>query len=85
MREIIQVPIRIINNIRWGQLSVFGERHEFCGEKFELRDSNFSFAGGHRVRIFSAKKNVHWKIPEGIQLDISQVQTSQPPRRMPRK
>lgn len=81
----ISVPVKIINSERWAQLNVFGESHEVCAEKFKVKDNNFSFAGGHRVRLLSVKKNVHWKIPTGIALDIQEVKVAEePPRRHPK-
>ena len=82
MTQYVQVPVRYVNGERWARLSVFGERHDFCGEKIQIMKENFSFAGQHRVRLCVAKKNVHWKIPEGVQLNISEVNPSRlPPRR----
>lgn len=83
--EFIKVPVKKVNSQPWGQLSLFGNQHEFCGEKIRLRDQNFSFAGGHRVRLYVAKGNVHWRIPEGVQLDITQVELANPPRRLPKR
>jgi hypothetical protein len=83
--EFIMVPVKKVNSQPWGQLSFFGNRHEFCGEEIRLRDQSFSFAGGHRVRLCVAKGNVHWRIPEGVQLDITQVELANPPRRLPRR
>lgn len=77
----VQIPIKIVNGQRWGDLSVFGLNHEICAERGEKKDDAFSFAGGHRVRLFRFRKNVHWKIPDGIDLDISGVVPEQPPRR----
>jgi hypothetical protein len=57
------------------------EQHEICGYSFNQK-KDISFAGGHRVRVFRAEGNVHWRIPQGVQLDISRVT---PPRRMPRR
>jgi hypothetical protein len=79
--EFIKIPVKKVNNQPWGQLSFFGKRHAFCGEKIHLQDPNFSFAGGHRVRLYVANGNVHWRIPEGVQLDIKQVESANPPRR----
>jgi hypothetical protein len=73
MADHIRVPVKTVGSDRWGQLSAFGEAHLICGENVKLKDQNLSFAGGHRVRLFSFKKNVHWKIPEGISLDIAGV------------
>jgi hypothetical protein len=81
--EFIRVPVKKVNRERWGQLTVFGDRHEFCGNDIHLRNENFSFAGGHRVRLYVARGNVHWRIPEGVSLDITQVQAENPPRRLP--
>jgi len=83
--EFIKVPVKKVNSQPWGQLSVFGNRHEFCGEEIRLKDQSFSFAGGHRVRLYAARGNVHWRIPAGIQLDITQVESVNPPRRLPRR
>jgi hypothetical protein len=63
----------MVGTERWGQLSAFGDAHLICGETVKLRDEKFSFAGQHRVRLYSFKKNVHWKIPDGIPLDIAAV------------
>jgi hypothetical protein len=60
---------------------MFGDSHLICGESVRMKDENFSFAGGHRVRVYLFKKNVHWKIPEGVSLDISSVPAAQAPRR----
>jgi len=82
----MQIPVRIVNNRKWGWLSAFGERHEFCGEDIRPIDQQYSFADQHRVRLYVAKKNVHWRIPEGFEpVDISQVQPANPPRRLPRR
>ena len=81
--EFIRIPIKVVNNEKWGQLSLYGDRHAFCGETIRIKKETFSFAGGHRVHLCSAVGNVHWRIPQGVQLDISQVQTAKPLRRMP--
>ncbi|HME36776.1 MAG TPA: hypothetical protein VKF84_16200 [Candidatus Sulfotelmatobacter sp.] len=73
MADHIRVPVKIVGGDRWGQLSAFGDAHLICGENVKPKDQNFSFAGGHRVRLFSFKKNVHWKIPDGIPLDVAAV------------
>ena len=83
--EFIKVPVKKVNNELWGRLSAFGSRHAFCGEVIRLKNENFSFAGEHRVRLYSAEGNVHWRIPQGVKLDISQVAPAKPPRRLPRQ
>jgi hypothetical protein len=80
----IQVPIKVLGGERWGQLSYFGDTHLICGETVKQKDEKYSFAGGHRVRLYSFKKNVHWKIPEGISLDIAAVPAAPAPRRTQR-
>ena len=55
--------------------------HELCAEKVERVNDNFSFAGQHRVRLIGLKKNVHWKIPEGVEFDITDVDVSNQPKR----
>jgi len=76
------IPVKKINNEDWGQLSFFGTRHEFCGEKIWIKDEKFSFVGGHRVRLCRAEGNVHWRIPQGVPLDISRVAPAGSPRRL---
>jgi hypothetical protein len=77
----VRVPVRLVNNARWGALAYLGETHEICAEKGDCIDQKFSFAGQHRVRLWRFRKNVHWKIPTGVDLDISGVQRAAPPRR----
>lgn len=85
MPDSVRVPVRLIGNERWGQLSLLADHHLICAEKVQEKDHNYTFAGQHRVRLFSFKKNVHWKIPEGIQLDVAGVTPAQaPPRRQVR-
>ena len=71
MADGVRVPIRVIDGVRWGHLSALAEN----------KNEKFSFAGGHRIRFYSFKKNVHWKIPDGIPLDISSVTPASAPRR----
>ena len=86
MSDRISIPVKTVNNERWAQLNNFGNNHIFCAERCTLKQENYSFAGGHRVRIYAAKNNVHWKIPAGIALDVSEVTPATvPPRREPRR
>jgi hypothetical protein len=77
----ISVPVKIVQGDRWGELNFFGNQHIISGERLSIKDQNYSFAGGHRVRLYLIKQNVHWKIPTGIQLDVSQVAPAEMPRR----
>ena len=80
MRDTITVSVKVVNGDRWADLNAFGISHEFCGETVSQR-KDLSFAGGHRVRLYLFKKNVHWRIPHGTQLDIRDVDPAQVPRR----
>ena len=81
MADSVRVPIKIVGTERWGQLSAFGENHLVCSETVRQKEAHYSFAGGHRVRLYSFKKNVHWRIPEGAVLDIAGVAPAEAPRR----
>ena len=81
----IRIPVKTVNNEQWAQLNHFGPNHIFCGEKCTVKDQNYTFAGNHRVRLVSIKNNVHWKIPAGIALDLTDVQPATPPRRHPNR
>jgi hypothetical protein len=86
MADRISLPVKTINSERWAEMNVHGKDHVFCAEAVRITDQNYSFAGGHRVRLVSLKKNVHWKIPANIQLDISAIAPSTtPPRRLPNR
>jgi hypothetical protein len=84
MADHVRVPIKVIGTERWGQLSFLGDSHLICGESVKLKDENFSYSGGHRVRLYSFKKNVAFKIPAGISVDIAEVPPASTPRRSPR-
>jgi hypothetical protein len=74
MRDRINVSIKKVNGEDWGDLNAIGLTHEICGEIVKRKEENYSFAGGHRVRLYQFKKNVHWKIPaEGQLIDIGDV------------
>ena len=73
MADHVRVPVKVVGTERWGQLSLLSDAHLICGETVKLKDEKYSFAGQHRVRLYSFKKNVHWKIPEGVSLDITAV------------
>jgi hypothetical protein len=85
MSESIRVPVRSVpKDGKWGALYLLALTHEICAEKVDCVSEKYSFAGGHRVRLYRFKKNVHWRIPESVQLDISAVPAANgapPPRR----
>jgi hypothetical protein len=86
MTETITLPIKKVNGERWAEISAHGASvtHFICGERVD-QASDLSFAGGHRVRLYKFKKNVHWKIPVGIELDIADLAPAQAPRRQGRR
>jgi hypothetical protein len=67
------VPIIEHDGYRWGALAYFGKDQEFTGEDFKCVDQKYSFKGGHRVRIIRIRKQVYWRLPSGINLDITDV------------
>jgi hypothetical protein len=80
MADYVRVPIKTIGADQWGMLSLLADSHLICGESVRQKQ-DFSFAGQHRVRLYSFKKNVAFKIPEGVQLDIAEVPAANAPRR----
>jgi len=81
MLKKLSVPIKTIGMEEWAQLSAFGKDHIFCAEDCRIKDQNYTFAGQHRVRLVSLKKNVHWKIPAGTSLDVTDVPPAGTPSR----
>lgn len=79
----LRIPVKEVNGERWGDLSSYALAHQFCGERVDKK-ADISFAGGHRVRLYSFKKNVHWKIPTGQELNISDVTPEIAPRKQRR-
>lgn len=82
----VKVPTKKVNGEDWAMLSFFGSEHTFCGEKFTEKKEKFSFAGNHRVRLYVIKHSVNWRVPAPakIELDITNVQSAPPVRRIPR-
>lgn len=79
----VRVPLKDFKSEKWGDLGALGHHtFEIIGEKVDKKNDKFSFLGGHRVRLYKFTKNVHFKIPAGIELDISAVTPgAHPPRR----
>lgn len=71
----------------WGNLNYYGTQQIIAGEKITTKDENYSFVGGHRVRLYCIKNSVHWRIPQGIPLDVSAVPPANAPpqRRLPNR
>lgn len=81
MTEKICIPIREVRGEKWGALSYLGPNHEIVGEDVKCVNYRYSFAGNHRVQLYRFKKNVHWRLPKGVDLDISEVDKLRPRRR----
>jgi hypothetical protein len=79
--SVVTVPVKLVNGVKWADLGALGLSHEIVAETGKLKDGSFSFGGNHRVRLWKFKKNVHFKVPEGTDYDITAVQTATPPRR----
>jgi hypothetical protein len=83
--EWLRVPVRVVNGEKWGALQYLlkggTETIYVVGEKVKMDDQNFSFADGHRVRKYSFKKNVHFKIASEMVLNIADVNPGNPPPR----
>ena len=82
----ISVPTRTVNGEIWGALSFLSTGPFLvCAEKVELVKEAFSFADGHRVRLYKFRKNVHFRaISDSLTLDVSAVPVEIPPRRVVR-
>jgi len=81
--ERICVPVIRQGGAVWAQLNYFGHSHIVAGESCWPKKEDFSYTGGHRVRLFAIKGNVHWKVPTGFPLDIAGVAPATPRRRLP--
>jgi hypothetical protein len=80
MRRQLSFPVVMVEGEEWLELSAHGMTHEICGEKVNHRPDP-SFAGGHRVRQYSFRKNVHWLFPTtGKVVDIRDVAPEPPPK-----
>jgi hypothetical protein len=70
----VKIPVKLLGTEKWGCLQILDAgAHFVVAENVDKVDENFSFIGGHRVRKYRLKKNVHFKIPASAQFDISGV------------
>lgn len=79
MVDHVRVPVRVFGNTKWAALSFVQPDHEICGYDFRLVNEHFPFIGGHRVRLYKVKGNVHWRIPVGAEIDISSIPAAATP------
>ena len=73
MKKTLSFPVKKVGKDEWLDLTAHGLSHEFCAEKSHQKPE-YSFGGGHRVRHFAFRKNVHWLMPSGITIDIADVE-----------
>jgi len=85
MADHLPVPIRVIGADKWGALSwIHDATFEIIGETV-WQVADLSFAGQHRVRSYRFRKSVHFRIPDTVKLDISNVQPAGDPKRSQRR
>ncbi len=78
----IFLPIKRDGNKRWVLLGQIAPSHIILSEKCTQINENYSHFGGHRVRAWAVKGNVHWLLPDAAEeYDITGVSPSQAPRR----
>lgn len=75
------VPTIKYGGYNWACLNYLGDKHIVAAEKCKIDDNSYSFKGGHRVRLDRLEANVHWRLPSGIDLDITGVAVATPQRR----
>ena len=83
MRPVGHIPVPVVNfkEDLWGALSEFSASHEIVGTSVRIAKKRIPFLGGHRVDRVKITSMVHWKIPAGVEADISAVPPSGTPRR----
>jgi hypothetical protein len=71
----IAVRIKMHGTEQWGCLDTWGNNSvDIVAETWNNVNDQYSFVGGHRVRLFRVRKNVHFKIPPGATtFDITDV------------
>jgi hypothetical protein len=79
MSQRVSIPVRQHDGHKWGWLSGTGQYyHEIVGYDFKKVDDQYTFLGGHRVRLYKVKGNVHFKVPTGAVFDIAAVAPAAP-------
>ncbi len=81
------VPVRIVlyGGEKWGALADFAKSHEIVGATMKPKKKDMSLPNGHQVRRYKLTGQVHWKIPVGVEAEVSGVAPGQPPRRRNRR
>jgi hypothetical protein len=84
MSEFVRVPTRLVRGQRWANFNFLANKHRLCAEKYNTIAENVSHVGGHRVRLYELKGNVHWMVPDTV-IDITDVAPAEAPRRQGRR
>ena len=79
----IEVPVVDHKGTLWGALTEYGAVHEFIGSKVVAK-GHMTFIGDHTVYKAKITNKVHWRIPPGVEADISEVAPGGTPRRRTR-
>lgn len=81
MSRFCRIPVKEMKSGNWGDLGALGPRaFDIVGDRVDQK-RDLSFAGNHRVRLYRFFDSVHFRIPEGIQLDIAGVAPGSAPRK----
>ncbi len=80
----VPVPIVIFGGEKWGVLTYLARSHDIIGTKVNKK-KDMSLPNGHQVRRFIFTGQVHWKIPVGVEADVSGIAPERPPRRRNRR
>ncbi len=80
----VSVPTVLFGSEKWGALTALANSHEIVGTKVNQK-KDMSLPNRHRVRRYMFTGQVHWKIPAGIDVEISGIAPGQPPRRKTRR
>jgi hypothetical protein len=76
----LQCPVRAVGSAKWLSLEFMGiKRLDVVAYTNKLTNEQFSFAGGHRVRITRFWDNIHFLLPQGTALDIKAVAPAEGP------
>lgn len=83
MKPVGQISVPVVNykGDPWGDLSLFSAAHEMVATSVKIAKRRISFLDNHQVNRITLKSMVHWKIPSGVEADISAVAPNSVPRR----
>lgn len=80
----VPVPVVFFGSEKWGVLTALAKSHEVVGTKVNKK-KDMSLPNGHQVRRYKFTGQVHWKIPVGVEADVSSIAPGKPPRRKKRR